>query len=62
MSINTSDSHPELSSVDRSASCTHSRMISDHVTETGHGSGKVRCLKCGHVVPDPHLKQEGEEV
>jgi len=61
MSLKTSDSHPELSSVEPT-SCTHSRMISDNVTEVEHESGKVRCLECGQIVQDPHLKQESKEV
>ena len=36
-------------------SCTHSRMISDRVTEEEHGAGKVRCVECGGIIPNPHL-------
>jgi hypothetical protein len=35
--------------------CTHSRMLSDRVTEEEHEAGKVRCIECGDVIPDPHL-------
>ena len=35
--------------------CTHHRMISYRVTEEEHEAGKVRCVKCGSVIPDPHL-------
>jgi hypothetical protein len=35
--------------------CTHSRLISDRVTEEEHNAGKVRCVECGDVIPDPSL-------
>ena len=35
--------------------CTHHRMISDRVTEEEHNAGKVRCVECEDVIPDPHL-------
>ena len=38
--------------------CTHSRLISDSVTEEEHKAGKVRCVECGGVVPDPYLQRE----
>ncbi len=38
--------------------CTHSRVISDCVTDEEHKTGKVRCVECGGVVPDPHLQRE----
>ena len=62
MSLNTSDTKPKISPVNLQGSCTHSRMISDSVTEVEHESCQVRCLECGRIVPDPHLKQEGKEV
>jgi hypothetical protein len=37
-------------------------MISDSVTEEEHKLGKIRCVECGSIVLDPHLKQEGKEV
>jgi ribosomal protein S26 len=30
-------------------------MISDRVKEEEHNAGKVRCVECGGVIPDPHL-------
>jgi len=42
--------------------CTHSRLISDCVTEEEHQAGKVRCVECGAIVPDPYLKREGKET
>jgi hypothetical protein len=41
--------------------CTHSRLISDSVSEEEHKAGKVRCVECGGVVPDPHLQREARE-
>jgi hypothetical protein len=35
--------------------CTHSRLISDSVTEEEHNAGKVRFVECGDVVSDPHF-------
>jgi hypothetical protein len=35
--------------------CTHQRMLSDRVTEVEHEAGKVRCVECGSVIPDPYL-------
>jgi hypothetical protein len=35
--------------------CRHGRLISDHVTEEEHNTGKVRCVECGTVISDPHL-------
>jgi uncharacterized Zn finger protein len=62
MSLKTSDTQPEISPVNLQGSCTHSRMISDSVTEVEHESGQVRCQECGQIVPDPHLKQKGKGV
>lgn len=38
--------------------CAHKRMISDSVTEEEHRAGKVRCVECGGVIPDPHCYRE----
>ena len=35
--------------------CTHSRLISDRVTKNEHKAGKVRCVECGDVIPDPYI-------
>jgi hypothetical protein len=40
--------------------CTHSRLISDSVTEEEHKAGQVHCVECGGVVPDPHLRREAK--
>lgn len=40
--------------------CTHSRLISDCVSEEEHQTGKVRCVECGDIVPDPHLQREAK--
>ncbi len=62
MSIATQDSHPEFPPVDRPRACTHSRIISDSVTEEEHDAGKVRCVECGAIVSDPYLKREDTET
>jgi hypothetical protein len=58
----TSDIHPESPPVNRPGACTHSRIISNSVTEEEHNAGKVRCVECAAIVPDPHLKREGKET
>jgi hypothetical protein len=42
--------------------CTHSRLISDCVSEEEHEAGKVRCVECGAIVQDPYLKRDGKET
>jgi len=42
------------------ATCRHSRLISDCVSEEEHKAGKVHCVECGSVIPDPHLKRESK--
>ena len=37
--------------------CTHKRLISDSVSDEDHKDGKVRCVECGGVVPDPRFPQ-----
>ena len=56
--LNTSDVHPQ--SLPMSPSCAHSRLISDSVTEEEHRTGKVRCIECGGIVPDPQLQRDGK--
>jgi len=46
---------PQTLSMSARGTCTHSRMISDRVTEEEHLAGKVRCLECESIVPNPHL-------
>jgi len=55
------DIHPESPLVNRPGACTHSRIISDSVTEEEHNAGKVRCVECAAIVPDPYLKRESRE-
>lgn len=40
--------------------CTHNRLISDSVLEEEHQDGKVRCVECGSIIPDPHLRVEAK--
>ena len=62
MSLRPSDHQPQSSPVKQSRACTHSRLISDSVTEDEHQSGKVRCVECGAIVADPYLKRDGKET
>ena len=38
--------------------CTHSRMISYCVSVEEQKAGKVSCVECGSVIPDPHLQRK----
>jgi len=42
--------------------CIHSRMISDRVSEEDYKAGKVRCVECGTVIPDPYLQWEAKRT
>ena len=42
--------------------CTHSRVISDCVSEEEHKAGKVRCVECGSVISDPYLQREAKRT
>jgi len=44
------------------AACRHSRLISDCVSEEERKAGKVHCVECGSVIPDPHLQRESKET
>jgi hypothetical protein len=50
-----SERAPQSLSTARPRTCAHSRMISDRVTEEEHEAGKVRCVECSEVIPDPYL-------
>jgi hypothetical protein len=52
---------PQTIPMSQPRACTHMRLISDCVTEEEHEAGKVRCVECGGVIPDPHLKREARE-
>jgi len=60
VSFKTPDVHSEFPPVTRPCACTHSRLISDSVTEEEHQAGEVRCVECGAVVPDPFLQRKAE--
>ena len=49
---------PQFLPLSSPRTCTHSRLISDRVTEEEHNAGKVRCVECGDVIPDPSLSRE----
>ena len=55
MNLKESEQAPQAFSMIPSRICAHQRMISNRVTEEEHGSGKVRCVECGCVIPDPYL-------
>jgi hypothetical protein len=42
--------------------CTHSRLISDSVSEEEHEAGMVRCVECGSIIPNPHFQQDDKEA
>jgi uncharacterized Zn finger protein len=42
--------------------CRHNRLISDRVSEEEHKAGKVRCVECGSIFPDPHLQRDDRGV
>ena len=42
--------------------CTHSRLISDCVSEEEHKARKVRCVECGSIILDPHLQWNAKEM
>jgi hypothetical protein len=42
--------------------CAHSRLVSDSVSEEEHSAGKVRCVECGSIIPNPHLQRNDKGV
>ena len=62
MSLKESGQAPQPLPMSQPCICTHSRLISDSVTEEEHKAGKVRCVECGAIVPDPYLKREDKET
>ena len=60
MNLEESERTPESVPMSPPCACTHRRLISDCVTEEEHKAGKVRCVECGGIVPDPHLQREGK--
>jgi hypothetical protein len=57
MNLDGSRQTPSAKPMSPPRTCTHSRLISDNVTEEEHRAGKVRCVECGGIVPDPYLQQ-----
>ena len=49
------DETPKTRSISPPRNCTHSRLISESVTEEEHNDGKVRRVECGDIIPDPSL-------
>ena len=62
MNLEESGRTPQTLPMSPPRACTHSRIISDRVTEEEHNADKVRCVECGSIVPDPYLKREGKET
>ena len=58
MNLKGSGQAPQTLSMSPPYACTHSRLISDCVSEEEHKAGKVHCVECGSVIPDPHLQRE----
>ncbi len=62
MDLKESEQAPQPLPMSQPCTCTHSRLISDCVSEEEHKAGKVRCVECGAIVPDPYLKRDGKET
>lgn len=62
MGFKESEQAPQPLLMSQPCTCTHSRLISDCVSEEEHEAGKVRCVECGAIVPDPYLKRDGKET
>ena len=58
MNLEGSGQAPQTLPMSPPYACTHSRLISDCVTEEEHKAGKVRCVECGGVIADPHLQRK----
>ena len=61
MNLEGSGKAPQIMPMNQPRACTHTRLISDSVTEQEHEAGKVRCVECGGLIPDPHLQREARE-
>ena len=57
-SLNTSDVRPQFPPMSRPCTCSHSRLISDSVSEEVHKVGKVRCVEYGGVILNPYFQRE----
>lgn len=62
MNLEESGQAPQPFPMSPPCTCIHSRLISDCVSEEEHEAGKVRCVECGSVIPDPHLQREARET
>ena len=62
MNLGESGRAPQPFPMSPPCACTHRRLISDCVTEEEHKAGKVRCVECGGVIPDPYLQREAKEA
>jgi len=62
VNIEGSGQAPQFLTMSPPCTCAHSRLISDSVSEEEHQAGKVRCVECGGVIPDPHLQREAKET
>jgi uncharacterized Zn finger protein len=60
MNLEGSGQGPQTLPMSPPCACTHRRVISDCVSEEEHQAGKVRCVECGSVFPDPHLQLEAK--
>ena len=60
MNLKDSERAPQPLPISPPRTCIHSRVISDCVSKEEHEAGKVRCVECGGVIPDPHLQGEAK--
>ena len=61
MKLKQSEQAPQPGPMSPPRACTHRRLISDCVSEEEYKAGKVHCVECGAVVPDPHRQREAKE-
>ena len=62
MKLKQSEQAPQPVPISPPRACIHRRLISDCVSEEEYKAGKVRCVECGAIVPDPYPKREGKET
>jgi hypothetical protein len=60
MNLEKFEGTPQSLSIKPPSTCPHSRLISDSVSEEERKAGKVQCVECGSVIPDPHFRRESK--
>jgi hypothetical protein len=62
MNLAKSEEAPQSFPIKPPSTCPHSRLISDSVSEEERKAGKVQCVECGSVIPDPHFRRESKKT